>query len=65
MAKLKLEVIKGKEKKNGMFIWGIWVVAPSGRKLPAGTVEARTKAVAKRKGLAYVRKNFKGMGQRV
>tara|TARA_R100001244_G_scaffold132394_1_gene108849 strand:- start:1656 stop:1829 length:174 start_codon:yes stop_codon:yes gene_type:complete len=56
---MKLTVNKGLAKKNGMFIWSIWLVFSPTKKLPAGTVLARTATVAKKKAKAKVKKNFR------
>ena len=62
---MKIKVTKGKEKKNGMFIWSICIVGKGGKdwtsELPAGTVLARTKVVAKKKASIKIRETFKGV----
>lgn len=55
---MRMIVTKGVAKKNGMFIWGIQLVGKSDKRLPAGTVLARTKEVARKKAKTLVKKRF-------
>lgn len=62
MAKLRVVVEKGKELERGVYRWSVWIVASTGARLPAGSVDAREKHTAQEKGEAQARELIRKSG---